>query len=351
MQAVRFHGKNDIRLEEIPIPVCGRGQVKVRPAFVGICGTDLHEYLEGAYLIPTAPHPHTGEQAPVVIGHEFGGTVSEVGEGISGLQVGQRVVIQPILFDETCAACQKGLINCCRKGGFIGLSGWGGGLSEYIVVPSYSVFKIPDSISLEVAALIEPLAVAWHAVTLSRFQPNDSALILGGGPIGLAVLQVLKARGARKVILSEIATKRKQYAADFGADLILDPTKDDVGARCLELFGGEGVQVVFDAVGRQSSIDTALVACRPRGVICNIAIWSEEAVIQPNYFCLNERTYVGSATYSAGDFQQVIDTIALGLLKPDPMITLVIGLEEVEERGFKTLINDKDSHVKIIVKV
>lgn len=129
------------------------------------------------------------------------------------------------------------------------------------------------------------------------------------------MLQVLKARGAKKVILSEVAAKRKQYASNFGADLVLDPTTDDVGGRCLELFDGEGPHVVFDAVGLQSSLDTALVACRPRGVICNIAIWSKEAVVQPNYFCLNERTYMGSATYSAGDFEEVINAIASGMVK------------------------------------
>jgi len=222
------------------------------------------------------------------------------------------------------------------------IPGGGGGLSEFIVVPSYSVFKIPNSISLEVAgksfspqlggpgpplmnsALIEPLAVAWHAVTLSGFQPNDTALVLGGGPIGLAVLQVLRARGAKKIILSEVAAKRKQYALDFGADLVLDPTEVNVGARTLAEFDNEGAHVVFDAVGRQSSLDTAILACRPRGVICNIAIWAETAVVQPNYFCLNERTYKGSATYSTGDFQEVIDAIASGMFKQTIYIYIYI---------------------------
>lgn len=161
-------------------------------------------------------------------------------------------------------------------------------------------------------ALIEPLAVAWHAVSLSRFQTNDTALVMGGGPIGLAVLQVLKARGVKKVILSEIAEKRRRFASDFGADLVLDPTTDNVGARCVQEFDGEGAHVVFDAVGCQSSLDTALVACRARGTVCNIAIWSVPATFQPNYFCLNERSYVGSATYSEGDFQEVISAIASG---------------------------------------
>lgn len=114
--------------------------------------------------------------------------------------------------------------------------------------------------------------MAWHAVTLSRFQKDDTALVLGGGPIGLAVLQVLKARGVKKVILSEIAEKMRRFASEFGADLVLGTTTDNVGARCVEQFDGEGAHVVFDAVGRQRSLDTALVACRARGMMCNIAI-------------------------------------------------------------------------------
>lgn len=111
---------------------------------------DLHEYLGGANLIPTSPHPITGEKVPITLGHEFSGVVEEVGEGVSDMQPGERVVVQPIIYDGTCAACKEGFINCCDKNGFVGLSGWGGGLAEHIVVPRASVFAIPESVSLEV---------------------------------------------------------------------------------------------------------------------------------------------------------------------------------------------------------
>ncbi|KAF4343942.1 alcohol sorbitol dehydrogenase [Fusarium beomiforme] len=351
MQAVVFHGKGDIRLEEVKVPKPGPKEIQLKPAFVGICGTDLHEYLEGAYLIPTTPHPVTGKQAPVVIGHEYSGVVSDVGEEVDDLKAGDRVVIQPIIFDGTCSSCQRGLINCCSNSGFIGLSGIGGGLAEYTTVPRYAVFKIPDNISLEVAALIEPLAVAWNAVQLSDFQPGDTALILGAGPIGLAILQVLKSKGAGHIIVSETADKRRDFATKFGATTVLDPTKTNVGEQCKELCAGEGVQVVFDCAGVQSTLETALAASRPRSVIVNVAIWAGEVTISPNYFMLNERTFKGSATYTASVFQDVIDAIARGDLNPEPMITSLIEMDQIEEKGFKALINYKDTQVKILVRV
>ena len=153
MQAVRFHGKEDLRTEELPIPKTGKGQIKVRPAWCGICGTDLHEYLGGPSLCPEeTPHPITGETVPLTFGHEFSGKIEEVGEGVSErFKVGDRVVVQPIIYDDECGACKEGFVNCCNKNGFIGLSGWGGGLAEHIVVPEYAVFHVPDNVSLDVA--------------------------------------------------------------------------------------------------------------------------------------------------------------------------------------------------------
>lgn len=124
MKAVRFHGKEDLRFESIPEPKCGAGQVKVKPAWCGICGSDLHEYMGGPSLCPTTPHPITGEQVPLTFGHEFSGVIEEIGEGVSDkFAVGDRVCIQPIIYDGECGACKDGYINCCYKNGFVGLSG------------------------------------------------------------------------------------------------------------------------------------------------------------------------------------------------------------------------------------
>jgi threonine dehydrogenase-like Zn-dependent dehydrogenase len=161
-------------------------------------------------------------------------------------------------------------------------------------------------------ALVEPLAVAWHAVKISPFQAGDSALVLGGGPIGLAVTQVLKALGAKTIIVSEIAERRRQFACDFGAHAVLDPTKDNIIAQCRNLTGGRGVHVAFDAAGAQAGLETAIHSVRVRGAVVNIAIWETQATINPNLLVLKERSYLGAATYQKDDFQEVIDAISSG---------------------------------------
>lgn len=161
-------------------------------------------------------------------------------------------------------------------------------------------------------ALVEPLAVAWHAVNISPLKKGDSVLILGGGPIGLAVVQALKARGAEKIIVSEVAPRRKEFAKHFGADYVLDPTKDDIVARVREICDGKGANLAFDAAGVQPGLDQAVLAIRARGTLVNIAVWAKQATIVPNHFTFRERHYMGITTYVEGDFQEVISAIASG---------------------------------------
>ncbi|KAI4720166.1 GroES-like protein [Aureobasidium sp. EXF-10727] len=355
MKALRIHGKEDLRLEEIQSPQCGDGQIMIRPAWCGICGTDLHEYMGGPSLCPTTPHPITNETVPLTIGHEFSGIIEELGQGVSDKYTrGQRVVVQPIIYCGECGSCKDGIPNCCDKNGFVGLSGWGGGLAEHIVVPEYCVVPVPDNVSLEVAALVEPLAVAWHAVNMSPvkdFKKGQFALILGGGPIGLSVIQALRAHGDGTIIVSEVSTKRKAFAEDFGADFILDSMKDDIPERCKEICGGvRGVDCVFDAAGVQAGLDSAVLAMRARGTLVNIAIWEKDARIIPNQFVFREKTYKGVATYVLGDFDEVLQAISSGRMKPEKMITKKVELKDVIEEGFLTLLKDKDNHVKVLIK-
>ncbi|KAJ9649374.1 hypothetical protein H2201_006588 [Coniosporium apollinis] len=351
MKALRFHGERDLRYEDIPEPQVGKGQVKLKPAWCGICGTDLHEYLGGPNICPTTPHPITGESVPLTFGHEFSGTVEEVGEGVSDYKPGDRVVVQPIIYDGTCGACQEGLINCCYSNGFVGLTGWGGGLAEHIVVPETALYHLPDNVSLEVGALVEPLAVGWHAVNVSPFKPGDAVLILGGGPIGLSVIQALVSRGADKIIVSEVSRQRQEFAKQFGAHHVLNPLKDDIVAECRRLCENQGVHVVYDAAGVQAGLDQAVHAVRARGTIVNIAVWEKPCSIHPNDLVFKERRYMGIATYVKGDFQDVLDAISEGRMKPEGMITKKIKLDEVVEEGFQTLIKDKDNQVKILVEI
>ena len=186
---------------------------------------------------------------------------------------------------------------------------------------------------------------------MSGFEPGQSVLILGGGPIGLAVIQALKARGADKIIVSEMAAARKDFAKEFGAHYVLDPTKDDIVSRCREICEDQGVHIVFDAAGVQTALDQAVEAVRHRGTIVNIAVWSKPCTIHPNKLVFRERKYLGIATYESGDFQEVMDAISEGRMQPANMITKKIQLDQVESEGFASLIHDKANQVKILVEV
>ncbi|KAF7193678.1 putative diacetyl reductase [(R)-acetoin forming] 2 [Pseudocercospora fuligena] len=352
MNAVRFHAAKDIRVDQVEIPVVKPGWVRLKPAFSGICGSDLHEYLDGPHIIPPQGQPHvmTGESPPVILGHEFSGVIDQIGDDVVGLKVGDKVAVQPTIYDGGCRACRRGLTNCCDAFGFIGLSGWGGGMSEFTTAPAEYCKKLPDDMPLEIGALVEPLAVGWHAVATSPYEPGDSVLVLGGGPIGLSVVLALRAQGCQNIIVSEVSQRRREFAKTFGAHHAIDPTSDDVPQKVKDLTEGEGVDVCFDAAGVQIGVDSGLKAVTARGTFVNIALWGDR---RPSLDMIDmlfgERKYMAVVTYIAGDFEAVIDAIHTGKLKPEGMITKVIGPHEVAEEGFKALTDDKDNQVKILV--
>lgn len=283
------------------------------------------------------PHPVTKETIPITLGHEFSGTVAELGPGVSGFDVGESVVVQPSIFCDNCAACKAGAENVCQSSGFIGLSGTfssalssfqksnsvgithknrmltaseniggGGGLSDALCVPSTTVLKLPPNVSLDVGALIEPLSVAWHAISAAPLQLDDTVLVLGGGPIGLAIIQCLVAKGVKKIIVSEVAESRRRFAKDFGAQHIFDPRSDDLVKISGELTGGVGPDVVFDCAGVPASINTACKAVKARGTVVNVAIWEKEIPFQPNMLVFKEAKYTAVLGYQRKDWIEVI---------------------------------------------
>lgn len=349
MKAARFHGREDVRIEDIPEPELRAGAVKIDVAWCGICGSDLHEYLEGPIFVPAPGHPHplSHEEAPVTMGHEFSGTISEVGEGVEGLAVGDAVVVEPYFVDGTCDMCRAGSYHLCRQMGFIGLSGGGGGLSETIVVDKRWVHSIGD-IPLDEAALIEPLSVAHHAVARSGVKSGDTALVGGSGPIGLLTAAVLKGMGVTTII-SELTQARKEKATSSGvADHVLDPSREDVPARVLELTNGTGADVAFECAGVNAVLDTMLDAVRPGGVVVNVAIWGAPATVDMQKLVLKEIDLRGTIAY-VRDHPAVIRMVQEGKVDLKPFITGRIALEDLVEQGFDTLINHKDTAVKVLV--
>ncbi|KAF7562250.1 hypothetical protein G7046_g1897 [Stylonectria norvegica] len=352
MRAARYYGKEDIRIEDIPEPSVQEGQIKIAPAFVGICGTDLHEYLGGPNFCPSTAHPVTHETIPVTLGHEFSGIVKEIGSGVTGFKIGQACAVQPTIFCGHCAACDSGAQNVCHSGGFVGLSGGGGGLSEAVCVNATHVLPLPENLTLEEGALVEPLSVSWHAASAAtEINSKSVVLIMGGGPIGLALILCLKAKGVTEIIVSEIASSRQAFARQFGATRVVNPIKDDVKKVVLELTGGKGVDVVFDCAGVPASIKGAFEAVKTKGTVVNVAIWEKEIPFNPNWITWKEASFKSVLGYNREDYEAVIENIRTGAIKPNSMITRKIKLENIVEDGIKTLINDKDNHVKILVDV
>jgi (R,R)-butanediol dehydrogenase/meso-butanediol dehydrogenase/diacetyl reductase len=351
MKAARYYGNRDIRIEEVAEPGVVPGAIKIKVAFCGICGSDLHEYLDGPIFCPSPGHPHplAGEEPPVTLGHEMSGIVSEIGEGVSGYEIGESVVVEPYFVDGTCAQCREGLYHLCENMGFIGLSGGGGGLGEYIVVPERWVHRV-GAVPLDQAALIEPLSVAYHAVERAGgVKAGDVAIVGGAGPIGLLVAAVLKGMGAT-VIVSELSAARKQKALDTGvADYALDPTQVDVPAEVKRLTGGVGAKFGFECTSVNVVLTMLFDAVKPRGVIVNVSIWGKPAMIDMQKLVLKEIDLRGTIAY-VSNHARVIEMVQQGKIDLAPFITGKIALDDLVSIGFDTLINRNETAVKILVQ-
>ncbi|PFH51146.1 hypothetical protein AMATHDRAFT_75122 [Amanita thiersii Skay4041] len=358
MKAARYYGPKDIRIEQIPIPVPKSGQVLIKVSIVvPFCGSDLHAYLATTPKWPTIdkPDPITGETLPTTLGHEFSGTIVELGPGIdaNNWHVGQNVVVEPIYscMKDTCRPCSSGSRNTCPLVNCYGIGGWGGGLSEYIAIDIKVVYKLPDGVPLEVGACVEPLSVAWHAVKRGGFTKGQTALILGAGPIGLFILKVLRAIDPTStIIVSEPASIRREQALKHGATIAVNPKETSTRDTVLGATG-DGVDVAFDAAGVQATIDAAVFSVRPKGKVVSVAIWEtgHNASLNLSYIAVREIELIGVICYE-NDHPEVLAAIAAGkITNLEDLITRKIGLDDVVEKGFHTLINDKDSVVKIIV--
>ncbi|WP_338708657.1 MULTISPECIES: 2,3-butanediol dehydrogenase [Paenibacillus] len=347
MKALRWHGVKDLRLENINEPQPEEGKVKIKVEWCGICGSDLHEYTAGPIFIPAqAPHPLTGEQAPIVMGHEFSGQVVEVGEGVTRFKAGDRVVVEPIYACGHCEACKQGRYNLCDQMGFLGLAGGGGGFSEYVTAAENMVHAIPDSISYEQGALVEPSAVALHAVRQSKLKVGDTAAVFGAGPIGLLVIEALKASGASDIYVVELSDERKAKAEELGA-IVIDPTQFNVVEEIHQRTQG-GVNVAYEVTGVPRVLQQAIDSTRIGGELMIVSIFEQEAPIHPNSIVMKERTVNGIIGYR-DVFPAVISLMDKGFFPADKLVTKRITLDEVVEHGFEALLKEKNQ-VKILVK-
>ena len=257
MQAVRLHGKEDLRVEQVAIPTADEGEVRLRVAYAGICGTDLHLFdgweLEGAVTLPPMP---------AIIGHELSGVVDSVGAGVTRWNVGDRVTVQPQVYCGDCTFCQRGNPNLCSQKKKITK---GGAWAEYMVVHERTLFRVPDEVSLQIAAMTEPMGCALRAVEMAELQPGDNVFVAGGGTIGLILAHLARARGANQIILSEPQPFRRALATELGVTRAVDPMNEDLAAIITEETDGIGTDVAFEAVGLAVTSQACIKAIRPGG--------------------------------------------------------------------------------------
>lgn len=347
MRAAVLHGIDDLRVEDVPEPELPDGYVLIDVAFNGICGSDLG--MIHSFGISEHPHPLTGACGPQILGHEFSGVVRAVGAGVADVAVGDRVAVQPNYHCGTCARCRDGHEHLCTSAAFHGINAPGGGLAERTAVPAENVHVLPDGVSLEQAAVVEPLAVALHAVHLSGARHTDFALILGAGPIGIATALNLCADGVDRVLLSEPSETRRAVATALGLDVI-DPTETDLVAAVQDRTDGSGADVVFECAGVGAAVRTALAAVRTRGTVVLLATYKEQVPLETYALMFGEMRLMSSLAYSRKEFASVIDRMAAGSYPLDgwvervPLADVVDGVQAASEgRRMKVLV--EVSHV------
>lgn len=350
MKAAVWHAQRDVRVEDVPEPSSPpSGQVKVEVAWCGICGTDLHEYMGGPLYVPAdAPHPMTGVQAPVILGHEIAGNVVEVGPGVTRVEVGDRVALCPIIGCLECEWCQSGLMGLCSSIAFLGISWHSGAFSRYVNVYDYMCYKLPPEVSYEVGAMVEPFAATYRAVKRVGVNPGETVAIVGTGPIGLMALQSARIVGAEQIVAVEPAAKRQDLARQCGATAIVDPVNQDAIATVKELTGGAGADVVVECAGVEATGLLSGRIARRKGRIMIMGVFEKPAPLDYSDLVFSEKTVMGSMG-GYGLFDEAIQVMAEGKFDGEPLVTGKIGVDDIVTGGFEALIKHKEENVKILV--
>jgi (R,R)-butanediol dehydrogenase/meso-butanediol dehydrogenase/diacetyl reductase len=335
-----WHAARDVRIERRERPALGPGEVRLRVTRCGICGSDMHEYLDGPHAIPVdRPHGISHVSAPLVLGHEFTGEVIEVSGG-SDLSVGQRVAVEPEYRCDNCAACRRGDYNLCQHMGFAGLMGHGG-MAEEAVLPCYMLHPLPSAVSDRQAAVLEPAAVALHAIRRSGLVAGQTVAVAGAGPIGLLLVQFAAVAGARRIVVSDISDARLARARSMGATETVNASR----ARLAEVAAG--VDVAFEAVGMQPALDDAIGSVRKGGRVVLVGLFGEPASVDAFDLVNREVEIVPSCGYRHV-YPDLIGLIAAGVVDPSVIITREVRLDDVGTEGFERLAGPNDD-IKILV--
>lgn len=283
------------------------------------------------------------------MGHEYSGEVVEVGKNVTHLKVGDRVVTEPVISCGECDSCKEGHYNTCENLGFQGLNGFGGGFSEYTTYRSDRVHKIPDNLPYDKAALIEPLAVAYHSLMKGNFKKGQIAVVSGAGTIGLATVKCLKALGASQIFVVQRKSIRQEYARNENVDAVLDPNEVDVVAEIKKLTNGKMADVAFETTGSEQCFKLLLDSIHAQGTQVITSIWEKPVTYNLNSIVLTEKNIIGTICY-CDEFPEVIKLVAEGKIVTDGLVTKKIHLDDIVKEGFETLTGpEKKKQVKILV--
>ncbi|MGW2954382.1 zinc-dependent alcohol dehydrogenase [Streptomyces eurythermus] len=294
----------------------GPGEVELAPAYVGICGTDLHIYhgdMDGRV------------HAPAVLGHEMSGRVVSVGPGVEGWRPGDAVTVMPLRWDDTCPACLRGHQHVCRHLDFIGIDS-PGAMQQRWTVPAATLIRLPESLALDRAALVEPTAVAVHDVGRAAVRAGEKVVVVGGGPVGILIALVARAAGA-EVRVVEPSAHRRLLAEELGLPA-WHPADDGVPELVRQWTGDAGADVAFEVSGAAAGVDTAVDVLGVRGRLCLVAIHPRPREVDLHRFFWRELTLVGARLYDRSDFEKAVDLVADGTIPAERLISRVVPLTQ-----------------------
>ncbi|WP_171231328.1 zinc-binding dehydrogenase [Ruegeria sp. HKCCA4812] len=318
ISAAYYRGNKSFAVEQAAATVPGPGEVSIRVAYCGICGTDMHVY-------------HGNMDARVglnrVIGHEMSGVVEAVGEGVDTITPGQKVVVRPLDHCGECPACKRGHQHICQNLKFLGLD-TDGAMQEIWTVPAHTLHVLPDDLRMDHAALIEPVAVACHDVRLSGLQLGEDVVVIGGGPIGILVAMVARDAGGN-VVISEVNPNRLAIAEKLGFDTI-NPIETDLVTTINARTGDKGADVVFEVSGTQPGVDAMTAVAATRARIVMVAIHAQKPQIDLFQFFWRELQLIGARVYEPEDYEKAIAVVASGGVDADVVITDVSPLADIQ---------------------
>jgi len=341
--AARLHGKHDLRVDDVPLPGdVGPGEVRVRPRWCGICGSDLHEFETGGMFVPAA-------NLPQILGHEFSADVVEVGADVRNVRAGDRAAVLPHVFCGSCHYCVRGRQALCRSLRITGCSWPWGGLAGEAIVPAYQAIPLPDRVSYEQGAILEPVATVVYAVERSRLKLGDRVLITGAGPVGQLAQIVVAAAGASAIVVSEPNPHRRAQAERIGLTAAYDPIATDVLAAVMEATDGLGVDVAFECSGNERALGLCVEATRPGGTIAQTAIHVGTRIVTPDVWTIRDLTISGTWSFNYYDAPRILDQIAVGRLPIERIVTRRIGIRDIVSGGIEALADPAGDQVKVLV--